>query len=852
MKKEITRITSFTVVIIMIFSILIARLFYVQLFKGDYYKSLAEEKGEKEIIRPAPRGEIVDRNGEKIATSKQGFNITFSNYQKKGKEKKEVYNERINKALVETLQIITKNADLDKLNLSAIPIAIEGNNYVYNFTATSNTLRAKLEKNLKKAYDLDKIEEKSNIKLDAKGVIRELGKKYGLLDENTGENIYKVSQIELLQLVSLRAAISSVSFSQYKTVYIAKNVKKETAFAIMYKGSELPGISNEVAPIREYPNGEVGSAFLGYLGKISEDSAEEYKNLGYDINRELIGRLGLEKSLENNRDLGINLRGEPGVRYVNVDKFGQITKETATLDPIPGDTVKTTIDINLQKVAEESLDKTMESIRGKSKGGNAKRGAAIVTDVKTGEILALASRPGFDPNVFAQTGAIADPEIYKKYFVPEKNEGDKADLIPAPMFNYATKGAIPPGSILKPFVGIAGLEEGVVNPSTIVVDKGGPFDKIKGFKGACWIWNTKRGSHGPVNVSQALEVSCNIYFFEVGRLLGYERFSKWAAKFGFASDPKTGEKPKSGIEIEESPGEVGSDVKYKKTNLSIFLNDISDKISGIEYGGYTITKGTDEYKAIQDMIDKGQYDKTKLESIGVTNLKAQRYIKQKIAEFKSNANNVGQLLSVSIGQGSTLLTPLQMIGALNTLLNDGKRYSTHLVKEVLNPDGTVKREIAPELLEEFKISPENKDAILKGMSKVTSGEHGTAASTFRGFNIPTGGKTGSASVPPSQKEKGRDAYGWFLGFAPYEDPQISVVVVIYDAGSGSFSAPVARDIYEQYFGLNKKDDKKSDNGEVNKTAPLNESEAAYQGVQTQGNVQNGSTKKQDTGNINNR
>ncbi|MEG1415283.1 MAG: penicillin-binding transpeptidase domain-containing protein [Clostridium sp.] len=835
MKKTTTRATSFSIAVILVFTLLLSRLFYVQIVKGDYYKTLAEEKGEKEIIEPAPRGDLLDRNGEKIAVSKQGYNITFSNYQGKTKEKKEDKDKRINEALIETIRIVTKNGNADKLNLTSLPIVLEGDKYAYNFTATSQELRAKLTKNLKKAHGIDKIESDEAketgkpVDYDINRVVEEIGIKFGVVNKDTKKYNYDITKPEMLQLIALRTAISQVAYSQYKTVYIAKNVSQQTAFAIMTKSSELPGISYEVAPIRYYPNGEVGSGFIGYLGKIGEDVAEKYKGLGYDVNRELIGKLGLEKALESNKELGINLRGEPGVRYVNVDKFGQIIGETATLDPIPGDTVKTTINMNIQKVAEKALDDTMAKIRGMAKGGNAQRGAAIVTDVKTGEVLALASRPGYDPNLFAETGSLADPEMYKKYFVPEKNEGDRYDVIPAPMFNYATKGAVPPGSILKPFVGIAGLEEGVVTPSETILDTG----KYQGIKGMdafkCWIYKSKHQTHGHVNISSAIETSCNIYFFEVGKRLGYERFNKWTAKFGLSPDPVTGDRPKSGIEIEESPGEVGSEAGFKRTNLSIVMNDILGQISQIDNGGYTITKGTDEYKAIENMLDTGEYDKAKLEAIGITNPKAQRTIKLKVSTFKRESSSTGELLNLSIGQGSTLLTPLQMIGALNTLLNDGKRYSTHLVKEVLNTDGTVKREIKPELLEEVTIKPENKRAVLEGMANVTSGEHGTAASTFAGFPIKTGGKTGSAQVGDIQAKNGRSATGWFMGFAPYDNPEISVLIVIYDAGSGSFTAPVARSIYEEYFKDRLNTKPKEEDATTQQQTPLNPTENAYTG-----------------------
>ncbi len=807
MKKKVTRATSFTIAILCIFIVLVTRLFYIQLVSGDYYQSLAEEKGEKEIIDPAPRGEIIDRNGKKIATSKQGYNIIFSNYSKKSSEKKEDYNKRINTALIKTIKIIATNGMQDKINMASVPIGMEGDKYVYNFTATSDSLRAKLEKNFKKAHGIDEKEDKLKTTFNIDQVVTELQKKYYLIDEKTGKSIYGLTKLETLEVIALRAAISDVAYSQYKPVYIAKNVTQETAFAIISKSSELPGVGYEISPIRDYPNGSIGSAFIGYLGKISEEDSEEYTNLGYDVSRELIGKSGLEKSLENNKDLGINLRGEPGVRYVNVDNMGQITKETAKLDPIPGDKVKTTIDMDLQKVVEESLVKNLnKSRRGKYA---ATRGAAIVTDIKTGEILALASVPTYDPNVFAETGAISN-DIYKQYFAPPGSENDTADTVAKPMFNYATKGKVPPGSIFKPFVIVAGLEEGVITPNTIKVCTGKYYKQgiNTGDKFKCW----KHSGHGALDAAGALQNSCNPYLFDVGYDLGFSKIAEWSAKFGLAPDPETGEIPSTGIEIEESPGEVGSVDNYKKSNIKTYRDDIIEKLKEVEYGNYsTIQEGTEEYRLIESMLNSGKFDKSKLESVGIVNKKAQKYIETKVKQFSSAASRVGELLNISIGQGATILTPIQMISGLNTILNDGKKYATHLVKEVLNPDGSLKREIKPELLSEISFSEETKKVVMKGMGEVTQ-EGGTAASAFRGFPIKTGGKTGSATISEWLQNKGRGNYGWFLGFAPLENPEVSVVVVMYDVEGGGAAAPVARDIYEQYFKLNEnKEDKTSTN-----------------------------------------
>ncbi|MDF2675564.1 MAG: hypothetical protein K0R09_3836, partial [Clostridiales bacterium] len=308
-----------------------------------------------------------------------------------------------------------------------------------------------------------------DVNLNAKDTFFKLAEKYELIKNyNNGqyENTYNISVDILHKVVVARQAIKGIAYKQYETVYLANNVKKETAFEIQHNSSDMEGISWEVAPLRYYPYNEVGSAFIGYMGKISSNT-EEYARMGYDVNKELIGKDRLEKVLENNRELNIQLRGEPGVKYVKVDKFGKVIEETARRDAIPGDTVITTIDMKLQKVAEEAFDRMTKDIRDgvystREKYPNANRGALVVLDANTGEILALVSRPGFDPNLFAETGGIKDPETYNKLFLPDLN--DPFGTIPLPLFNYATQGTAPPGSIFKMLIAAAALEENKTTP----------------------------------------------------------------------------------------------------------------------------------------------------------------------------------------------------------------------------------------------------------------------------------------------------------------------------------------------------------------------------------------------------
>lgn len=804
MKKNYKRLTIFSIVVVLIFVTLLGRLVYLQVINGDYYKEVADNMGSKEILELAPRGEILDRNGLKLATNIQSFNIIYQNTNAK------IKNDEINSILLNTIRYIDKNNDGEKINIQSLPLKVAGSSIAFSFNSSSDKIRKQLETNFKKKYKVD-------LSYNARNTYMALGDKFGLTVKNSNGTLnFKsgMSQDEIFKLIALRLVIKDVGYSQYKTVYIAKNISRQTAFLIENKSSDLPGIQCNVEPMRYYPNHSVGADFLGYLGKIDDSEADKYSNLGYDVSRELVGKLGLEKALENNKDLNIALRGEPGVKYVEVDKYGKIIKETATLAPIPGDTVETTIDLKLQKVAEQALQDTMKSIvtgttHTDQPYKNATRGAAVVIDVNSGEILALASQtlkqsasdPDYDPNLFAETGSIKDQATRLKLF-GDPNTKDPYDLLPKIMFNYATMGSGPVGSTFKPLTAIAALQEGVINASTKIEDKG-QYDSLR----ACWLWHQSHATHGWIDVADALKVSCNYFFWTIGNKLGYERFTKWTTAFGLSSG-LDGQKPKTGIEIEETPGDVSTPFKYKSLNLNSEMKDIIETLSTQKYGSFPINKGTIEYNTIEQMLQTGTFDASALESIGISSSstqgkKAQNYIKSQVKHFTNQANSNGELLNASIGQGQTLLTPLQMASYISTLVNGGTRYKLHLVKKVLNDDGSTKEEITPEILNKLNLNPQNVEAVKVGMEKVTE-DGGTAAAAFANYTLPnggkTGGKTGSASVGPAQTKAGRSAYGWYVGFAPLDKPKIAVAVVIYDAGHGGYVAPVAREIYDAYFG----------------------------------------------------
>lgn len=784
MKIFKTRLRVYTIVVVLIFSVITARLLDIQVVNGEEYRAKAELKSAREVTKPAPRGEMLDRNGIKIATNKQCFNIMYSN--------SKMSEEKLNNILAETVRILYKSGEQDKINTQDLPVSYDDDTKTFEFsynTSNPDTIK-RLSDNFKKDNKLDE-------SLDAKGTVYALAEKYELNKLGLEEGV-------LHKVVALRQALKKIFYKKYQDILIASNIEKNTVFEVESKGDELTGVSTEVAPIRYYPYGEVGSSFIGYMGKISTDNElEKYSGLGYDISKELVGKDRLEGVLENNRDLNVQLRGEPGVTYYKVDKLGNILDKVGSTDAIPGDTVVTTIDMNLQRVLEQSLDNTMKSIVAgefsrTQKFPNANRGAVVVLSAKTGEILAMASRPGYDPNVFAATGGITDQEIYKKYFLPGVE--DKYDTMPKPMYNYATSGTAPPGSTFKPLTAIVGLQEGVVSPSERILDKG--VYEYGSFRGKCWIFDDYGTTHGYCDVVRGLQVSCNYYFFEVGKRLGMDRLAEWAYKFGVSTDPKNpSQKPSTGIEINEKPGTVGNPMQNKKNTINSRMRTVLAKIGTVKYGAYTFMEGTEEYNMLEDMFLYNTYNEQQLKSIGITNELALKYIKQQITAFDKSSSYPGDALNIAIGQGATSLTPLQVAQMTATIVNGGTRYSAHLIKEIRNPDGSVKATIEPEILDKLNLNPAYVDYVKKGMEKVND-EGGTAANIFKNYPIKTGGKTGTAQFGLKQGEVGRYAYGWFTSFAPLDDPEIVVAAVIYDAGHGNYAARIIKDVYDEYFKLN--------------------------------------------------
>jgi len=386
----------------------------------------------------------------------------------------------------------------------------------------------------------------------------------------------KELQIERRYILVLDA-IKMQSFSGYKPVTITSNIKKETAFIFAQKLNDLPGIDTDMQPMRTYPYGELASSVLGYISKIT--ASDKYDIRGYDVNTDYIGVQGIEAAFED------RLKGSKGGTIVKLNTKGRVLEELGSRESSPGQTIQLTIDKNVQYATEVALDKTMANLQkaGQEKDvntQNATRGAAIAIDVNTGAVLALVSRPGFNPNDFSNpTGLSTD--VFNKYFNPDyvqygQSRGlssalidklfpvssktnkryDAYDYVPKPLYNYATSSLVPPGSTFKPVTAVAGLESGVITPSFSINDHS-IFDDGKNFVRT--FYDNGYGN-GWVDLTKALAVSSNPYFMTVGQKLretyNDDILAQYAWKFGLGVKPNSGSNPTTGIEIGDNFGQV--------------------------------------------------------------------------------------------------------------------------------------------------------------------------------------------------------------------------------------------------------------------------------------------------------
>ena len=919
-KKEFSRFNALTIIMLLIFSAIISRLVNIQVVNGEINRETANQKNHKIISTAAPRGQIIDRNGAVLATSEQSYILIFTKTQES------------EDSFFPTMDNVFKILDDNKeTQVDEFLLKVKTSNdkkhtdYSFDFKTLDKPSQDWMELRFKKDRGFDdivirklykdkkrddltpeqlkKVDEEL-LKITPEETFNELIKQYGMEKIKDSK-----SKEELRRYMLVKDTIKMQSFSGYKPVIIANNLSKNTAFIFEQMQPEIPGISVITQPIRYYPNKELGSAFLGYISKINPWDKDKYEEKGYDVSSDYIGASGLEATFED------VLRGTKGQESIAVNKQGRKVKTLGEIETYPGQTLQLNIDKNMQYAAEQSLDAVMLNLQkaGRNESQavdttNANRGAVVVLDVNTGKVLALASRPGYDPNLFAVSGrltsefnnlylnpdigkmgldyiqkrglteikgVLSDKDLAEKtkderakilldYMFPidkslegnTKIRKDNNDIFPKATFNYATKSLIPPGSTFKPLSAIAGLEEGVIDESYQVYDNG-PYNKrYPSVTAACWIYNEQRGSHGLVDVRKALKVSCNYFFYDVADRLyakagenknGLDLLAKYAWKFGLGIEPNSNKKPSTGIEIPENFGQVYNYESSKEILSNIHISNMVEYLQqgtnarGYKYAPLDIVlqkesgtnKDIDKIKKVNEKKrkllvaikaemkkDKKSPDNSIIESMQINlkevidasdTLKNKKYtdkdirdmaetINSSISDASSEIKSAANAYYAAIGQGFDAFTPLQLANYVATMVNGGNRYELHLVDKFLDPEGNVIKENKPVILDKTGISAKTTNLIKEGMLEVTSDPSGTAYGVFKDFPIQNAGKTGSATFNDTiQSALGRTSYGYYIGFAPYDKPQIAICAVVFDGGHGGWVAPIAKAVYEQYF-----------------------------------------------------
>jgi penicillin-binding protein 2 len=546
--------------------------------------------------------------------------------------------------------------------------------------------------------------------------------------------------------------LTSRRYSPFRPVPIAFDVTPETVFSVREHQELFPGVVAETLPVREYPYGATAAHLVGYLNEISEAELADPEFTDYR-GGDVIGRDGLERSYES------DLRGIAGQRVLVVNAQGNVLDVQSEREPLQGNDLLTSIDLDLQQATETLLEdgiiasREIERDDGRTLPSTA--GAAVVLDATDGSVLAMASYPSFDPREFV--GGLS--EDYAAYLY----SGEEA---PAPSVNRVISGRYPPGSVFKIVSGAAMLETGLVGPRTTVPCP--PAVEVGGITFRNW----NRGvNEGPMDLSDALMRSCDTYFYD----LAYRQWqreqreldaadddvdqvdeiqSRVAQEFGFGSP--------LGIDL---PNELGGTIPDRRSKLDAW------------------TERRDLWCQQAEESDPGSYRRAVLEHncrFGYLWLG-------------------GDAINTSIGQGEILTTPLQVAASYVAIANGGQVPSPRVGQAIIGADGQVVREVTPEVVSTLNLDPGELEVIREGLERVVMSDRGTAHGAFQGFptdRIPLAGKTGTAELKPLVP------YAWFAGYAPADDPEIVVVVAVEEGGGGSqTAAPIVRNIMAHYFGV---------------------------------------------------
>ncbi len=700
--KSGTRFIVIIVIVVVLALSCAVRLFDLQIVKGSDYEGQANQRMYRAYSVPAPRGEILDCNDKPLVKNRMGYSIQV--------QKIDITDDELNRILYDAAALAAAyGSEIE----STFPIVMNEKTgeleYDFNIEQNGGTRKVegvKLAANAVKEEDdedddtEDEDEEKTDEEIaeeeaEQEEKLEKWKKSNKLTDYSSPAHIldyykkkYSVSSQftdkNALTVTAIRYAMEKSGFSEKNPYTLSRDVDEMVLQQIKEQFTKYVGVDVVIEPVRVFENGTMAAHILGRTGRIYAEEYAVMQDKGYGMN-DTIGKDGLEKVLEE------YLKGVDGYKSVEMSRAGGKMQILASKEPEPGNFARLTINSDLQRVMERALEENILASAGVDGAG-----AAIAVDPKTGGVLAMASYPTYDLTTF--------------------NE-DYEDLLSSkskPLINRVLSGTYSPGSTFKPLTAVAALETGIISPDTFIADKG-KYTYYSDYQPTCLIYSSTGSTHGTIDVAEAIGVSCNYFFYDVGRKTTIETIDEYAEKFGLGEH--------TGIELQESTGILAS---------------------------------------------------------------------PKQREAAGGVWNPGDVMQAAIGQSDNMFTPAQLASYVCTILNKGKRYSLRLVNEVVDYDtGKVVYHKEPEVIDNNPISDSTFNAVKDGMRQVVT--YGTASAAFATSKYKAAGKTGTAEVPD-----GADNV-LFVGFAPYDDPEIVIAVIIEHGANSIFPATVARAVFDAYM-----------------------------------------------------
>ena len=669
--------------LLVVCSVFCARLVSLQLIEGPDESLVSVEGTYKRVEKlTASRGEIFDRNGVALVTNDYSRSIVldYGDLPWTAQE--------LNELILRTVKTIASVEGEDKLSrVEHFPFTdIKGDvEYKENYRAggEDDFRLARILKRFEKAEETP-----------AREFLDYLLSRWKLVDK---EGSFLYSEEDTYTLLSRRYDMEYRNFGPDAPYVLIEDASIRVLSSVLELN--LRGVGTTMTSDRVYMYPGYMSHILGKTGKIPADQAEKYKELGYSMDA-TVGVSGIELAFEE------YLHGIDGEITIIEDMEGNILEQYVSREPKPGRDVYLTLDINLQKVAEDSLAyriKKIASEGGTMTGADCDSGAIVALDPKTNGILAIASYPTYDLTTF------------------DENYAQLAEDKKAPLVNRALGAAYAPGSTFKLCTGIAALSEGRITQHTTIRDKG-IYAYYADYQPHCWVFDQKGGTHGVINVAQAIEHSCNYFFFDVGRIMGIDTLARYAKAFGLGQ--------KSGIELPEEVGILASPEYVETNGVGLWMP--------------------------------------------------------------------GDTLSASIGQSYHLFTPIQLACYLSTLVNNGTRYSAHLLGDVRDfSTGEVVYSYENKVMDgSIELDSAHVEIVKYGMRLVMN-QYLTRQAFKNLTAVQAVGKTGTAQIGGKNSDNAT-----FVSFAPYSssvEPEIVIAGIIENGVSGNNTAYVVSDIMEQYF-----------------------------------------------------